>query len=255
MKVFNYLIHLSHLALLAHCTIDVVELHCSNVITLTWLWNLRNNNRCISITSSLAIPKCFFDQILNTKFVVRIISQKRLLHRNIYNSSRSNCDNFLIFSENLTFVSELFRQKENEKRFHPFSQIYLVVTDMKFDQRSIEYVNRNALNVFLMENTLSEMDRGLISFKSMFNVLTKKRFLFTSVRSDSAKYYGNYKDHPFLSSKSSDKIFRVSLFNCPPYVVYVTGNTKYVTNCTMISEQCGIIRNRFLDLKDSNIAF
>lgn len=232
MKAFYYLINLSILVLHTHCSIPypIDELHCGNSISLTWLWNLRNNNRCLSIIGSLDIPKCFFDQIVNTKFVVRIISPKRLLHRNIYNSSRMNCDNFLIFSENLTYASELFRQTDNAKRFVPFSQIYLVASDKEeFDQRSIEYVNRNALNVFLMENARSEMANGSFSFESMLNVVTKERFRITSVRSDAAKYFGNYKDHPFLSSKSSEKIFRVSLFNCPPYVVYVAGDIRYVT--------------------------
>lgn len=231
MKVFNYLICLSNITIFAQCTIVIKELNCEEINSLTWLWNLRNNNRCLSITSSHhIIPKCFFDQILNTKFVVRTISPMRLLNRNIYNSSRSNCDNFLIFSKNVTFIRELFQRKGNEKRFAPFSQIFLAIPDIEFDQATVEYINLNALNVFLMENALQQMDNGIVMFKSMWNVLTKNRFVFTSVRSDSAKYFGTYKDHPFLSSKSVDKVFRVSLFNCPPYVVYMPGNMKYEIN-------------------------
>lgn len=229
MKVFYYLICVSNIALAAYGTVVVEELNCDKVNSLTWLWNLRNNNRCLTITSSFVIPKCFFDQILNSKFVVRIITPKYLLKRNIYLSSRLNCDNFLIFSKDLNFIYELFQQKGDEKRFLPFSQIFLAVPDVEFDQATTEYINQNALNVFLMENALSEMENGMISFKSLMNVLTKKRFHIpsASVRSDYAKYYGIYKDHPFLSSKSSDKIFHVSLFNCPPYVVYLPGDLKY----------------------------
>lgn len=150
------------------------------------------------------------------------------MYRNIYNSSRTNCDNFLIFSNDLNYVTELFLQKGNERRFSPFSQIYLVVPDMEFEQSAIEYVNQNALNVFLMENTLHEMEKGLITFKSMSNILTRKRYTLsaTSVRADAAKYFGNYKDHSLLSTKGREKMFRVSLFDCPPYVVYVPGHMK-----------------------------
>lgn len=227
MNVFH-LIYLSNLVLFAHCSIAVVqEKSCADVTLLTWLWNLRNNNRCLTITTSKDIPICFFNQILNTKFVVRIMSPRRLLHRNIYNVSQSNCDNFLIFSKDTVYINELFQPKGIEKRFLPFSQIHLVVPDMELDSGSIEYINRNALNVFLMENAWTELENGLISFRSMLNVLTKKRFITTNVRSDAAKYFGIYKDHPFLSTKSSEKIFRVSLFNCPPYVVYLSGSVKY----------------------------
>lgn len=229
MKVFNYLICVSNIALFVHGTIVVEELNCDKLNSLPWLWNLRNNNRCLSIITSFVIPKCFFDQLLNTKFVVRIITPTYLLKRNIYFSSRINCDNFLIFSKDLNFIYEIFQQKGDEKRFFPFSQIFLAVPDMEFDHATIEYINRNVLNVYLMENTLGEMENGMFSFKSLLNVLTKKRLQTSSasMRTDSAKYYGNYKDHPFLSSKSSDKIFRVSLFNCPPYVVYLPGDMKY----------------------------
>lgn len=228
MKVFYYFIGLSNIIILGHCTISAItDLKCANVTSLTWLWNLRNNNRCLYITSSVAIPQCFFQQISNTKFVVRIISPKILLLRNIYNSSRTNCDNFFVISTNISYVSELFRQKQNGRRFMPFSQLHLVVPDMEFEQNAIDYINRNTLSVFVMENALNEMENGSVSFKTMLNVLTKKRYAITSVRSDAAKYFGNYKDHPFLSNKSREKVFRASLFNCPPYVVYVSGNSKY----------------------------
>lgn len=229
MKILHYLAYLLNVSLFANgsLSIRIDDVTCEQNGSLTWLWNLRNNNRCLYLTSSFIIPKCFFDQILSTKFVVRTISPRRLLNRNIYNSTRSNCDNFLVFSGNLTFISELFRQKGNEKRFMPFSQIYLSVPDtIGFDNGTIEYIHRNALNVFLMENVLSKMENGLIGFESMLNVLTKNRFIFTSNRRDVVAFVGTYKDHPLLSNKSSKKIFRVSLFNCPPYVVYVSGNNN-----------------------------
>lgn len=224
MNVIHCITFLLNFTLIANGTsIHINELNCEKNTSLTWLWNLRNNNRCLYITSHFTIPKCFFDQILRTKFVVRVITPRRLLYRNILNSSRSNCDNFLVFSKNLTYINELFQQKENEKRFLPFSQIYLIVPDIEFDDRTVDYIHRNALNVFLMENALSKMENGSIGFGSMLNVLTKKRFLSTTNRLDAAAFVGIYRDHPLLSTKSRKKIFRVSLFNCPPYVVYVPG--------------------------------
>ncbi len=225
MKVFYCLIYLSNLVL-THSTISVEELTCEKNISLVWLWNLRNNNRCVYITSSLPIPQCFFQQIQNAKFVVRIISPRRLMNRNIYNTSRSNCDNFFVFSKNVTYINELFQPKENELRFVPFSQIYLVAPDIEFSGDTIEYMYKKGLNVFSMGNALSKMENGLIGFDSISNVLTKKDFKFTTVRSEAAAYFGLYKDHPLLSNRSSEKIFRVSLFNCPPYVVYLRGDNK-----------------------------
>ncbi|XP_037052444.1 uncharacterized protein LOC119085982 [Bradysia coprophila] len=78
-----------------------------------------------------------------------------------------------------------------------------------------------------MERVVNSMDNGPFSFKSMLNVLTKKRFLFTSNLSDAVAYFGVYKDHPLLSIRSSSKTFRVSLFNCPPYVIYLPGNNLF----------------------------
>lgn len=230
MQLSYNLFYLTSLILAVQCDIDIKDFSCDNILSLTWLWNLRNNNRCLTVISSMFIPKCFFDQVFRSKFVIRTYIPGKLLNRNIFNGTRSNCDNFMIFSDDVGYVAALFQQKDlTEKRFLPFSQIFLVIPDaVEFEQSAIEYVNVNGLNVFRMENTLTDMENGLISFKCITNVLTKNRLNLSMVgRPDVIKYYGNYKDHPFLNIKNRDKLFRVSLFNCPPYVVYLPGNNKY----------------------------
>lgn len=206
-----------------NCTLTAPQtLKCENSDQLLWLWNLRNNNRCLNIVVGTAlVPKCFFDQIFNSKFVIRMNDLNAIITRNILLFQRTNCDNFMIFTRNATRVFKLFEEtNKTVKRFVPFSQLYLVLisdSDVEFDPLSLSYIYENGLFVYVLANTF-----GTMSFSSLRNVLSNEMLHFErSLPSDIVPYFGTYKNHPVLNATYKKKIFRVSFFSCSPYVVYL----------------------------------
>lgn len=202
-------------------------LKCESSDKLMWLWNLLNNNRCLNvIVENVFVPKCYFDQIFNSKFVIKMNDLNAIKYRNILSLQRINCDNFMIFTRDATDIFSLFEHtNKTVKRFLPFSQIYLVLiadTDIEFNQLSLSYIYENGLFVHMVASTLSSFSSEILTFHSLRNVLTAELLnLEKSHTNDVISYFGTFKDHPVLSTKYKKKIFRVSFFSCPPYVVYL----------------------------------
>lgn len=199
---------------------------CENELTSNWLWNLRNNNRCLNIIiESIFVPKCFFDQILHSKFVIKMYEMNALQSRNIFTLPPTNCDNFMFFLPNSNAVFGLFATNRT-KAFVPFSQLFLVMPDdTEFDQNILNYLYENGLFAFVVKSTSDATSKEL-SFLSLTNVLTGEMLnLRTSDRNDAIRYFGTYKKHPFFNFEYKAKVFRVSLFKCVPYVIYLPDDT------------------------------
>lgn len=212
-----------------NCSIQIPPTwKCEEKLTLNWLWNLRNNNRCVNIIiESIHLPKCFYDQIFHSKFMVQFHGISSIKTRNALVLSPTNCDNFIFFLKNSNEALDLFKTNRTDltKRFVPFSQLFLVISDdVKFDQRALDYIYENGLFVFAVKSSISTTDASSneLNFQSLKNILTEGMLdLTASNRIDAIRYFGTYKDHPFLSHKFKEKVFRVSLFRCVPYVMYL----------------------------------
>lgn len=192
---------------------------------MTWLWNLRNSNRCLNvIVETISIPKCFYDQIFRSKFLVMLNDLSAIKSRNIVTMSPTNCDNFFFFLQNFNDSFGLFRVNHS-RPFLPFSQLYLVIVESgttKFDSDILNYIYANALFVYVITYESSTN----LNFLKMENVLTGETLnLSAANRKDVVRYFGTYKNHPFFDSNYREKIFRVSLFKCAPYVVYLPDGT------------------------------
>lgn len=231
-----------------NCTLLVPHmLKCDNKHKLNWLWNLRNNNRCLNIVvGTISIPQCFFDQIFDLKFVIKMSDLETIKSRNIFSF---NCDNFLFFTQNSKEISKLFEKTNRTvKQFLPFSQLFFVESEppIEFDQRSLAYIYETGLFVYVVENSLSS---NVLRFSTLRNVLTNDTLnLQTTNTEDILAFFGTYKNHPVLISNYKTKIFRVSLFNCSPYVVYLPNGDfdgleyrvlkEIVTNWTIEYKKC-----------------
>lgn len=218
----------ANFVLFINCSLEIPQaLECENKSKLNWLWNLRNNNRCLNIViGSIFVPKCFFDQVFNSKFLIKIHDLNILISRNVLSFQRTNCDNFMIFTQNSTEIFKLFGSTSGKvQRFLPFTQLFLISSDpnISFDQKSLKYIYENGLYVFMTKNTISSQSSNILSFLSLRNVLTDEILNLTASNKHNAiRYFGEYKGHPFLNSQYKMKVFRVSLFNCSPYVMYLS---------------------------------
>lgn len=202
---------------------------CNNKYEMNWLWNLRNNNRCVNIiVGTIFIPQCLFDQIFNLKFVIRMSDLNAIKSRNILSFKRTNCDNFLFFTQNSKEISELFQKTNGTvKRFLPFSQLFFVdfESNVEFDEPSLDYIFDNGLFVYVVGQQ-SAISSNVLQFSSLRNVLTNDVLnLKISNIQNIINYFGTYKNHPVLNSKFQKKKFRVSIFSCSPYVVYLPDGT------------------------------
>lgn len=203
------------------------SLKCENDNEIRWLSNLRNNNRCLNIiVHNVFVPQCYYDQIFDSRFVIKTNDLNSIKFRNILSFQRTNCDDFMIFTNKMTEVFTLFQEtNKTVKRFLPFSQFYLVPvydSDIEFDQRSLSYIYKNGLFVYVVANTLTAMPSGMLTFSSLKNVLTLELLnLEKPLTNEIISYFGTYKNHPTLDTNYQKNIIRVSLFDCSPYVVYL----------------------------------
>lgn len=226
--IATLIVVLSYCIVFSNCILTTPHtLKCKNNDKLSWLWNLRNNNRCLNIiVETVYIPKCYFDQIFNSKFVIKMSDLNAIKSRNILSFQRTNCDSFMIFTREATEVFKLFEEtNKTVKRFLPFSQFFIVVVsdaDVQFDQTSLSYIYENGLFVYLVENSLSVISSDTLSFTSLRNVLNNKMLNLERLhKKDINSYFGTYNEHPVLNAKNKKRIFRVSFFSCSPYVVYL----------------------------------
>lgn len=197
---------------------------------ISWLWNQRNNNRCLHIlidknsTATLNIPPCIYDHLIDYKYSVKTIDFSHIHHRNIFATNRTNCEMFLVLSTDEIAIRHLFKWQHNKKRFYPFSQIFLLTTEPLrqsiIRQSELIYINRNALNVYTLKNHLFD-ELHEFNIIRLTNVLTNKsKMLPVKNRKQLAKYYGDYRAHSFFKETNRKHCpFRVSMFNCPPYVI------------------------------------
>lgn len=201
--------------------------NCENKSPLNWLWNLRNNDRCAHIVvESIFVPKCVFDQMITAKFILKTYDLETLKSRNILAHPPPNCDNFFIFVRNSNDVVDLFKTTLN-RRFVPFSQVFIVVTgtgNIRFNSTVLKYIYETGVFVFLVENTYSSSN--VIRYLSLQNVLTGETLILPKTnRSDVIRYFGSFKKHSFFDKNFKQKIFRVSLFKCAPYITYLPDGT------------------------------
>lgn len=224
------LLLMAYLVSVTKCSVELQQtLHCENKLKLHWLWNLRNNNRCLNIIieSTSFVPKCFFDMIFNSKFLVKIHDLQFITSRNVLSFERTNCDNFMVFPNNSSNVFQLFATTNGAvQRFLPFSQLFVIHSDfdLHFDVSSLKYIYENGLYVYMVKNTVQSTgpSTNILNFTALRNVLTDEILNLTNTeRRDAIRYFGSYKNHPFLNSRYKAKVFRLSLFNCAPYVTYL----------------------------------
>lgn len=231
--------------------ITVSKLNCTanSIKHFQEFYKTKNMFNCLQLIMSSEPNNCFFEQILNTKFSYFVRTIENLLKQNIYmynvldelstlESNWKSCKNLIIFINNTEQIMGILSNStpfgDKEKRFFPFSDILVISQqepNWKFD--NLVYINDNALHVFWTsyEN---------MSFSNVKYVLTNKTIP-VSDYIEVNKTLKMYQVHPFLETvqipDNKRKVFRVSLFNCPPYVLMVnTSRQVHFNNLSIKSK-------------------
>lgn len=164
--------------------------------------------------------KCFYEDILNLKLTFTIKTFSEIEHQNILTMNTFNpyaiCKYFAMFPEDSYDFFNIFEQNKNEtshRRYYPFTQILIIgVVSQQFQwlPKQLNYINRNALHVIeTTENKIID-----ISWNKTL-VLSKNN------HSQISDFIAIKQQQPFLRPNN---VFRISLFEYIPYVIYVDQN-------------------------------
>lgn len=147
-----------------------------------------------------------------------VIYQKSLTHiksRSISNTKKTKCESYLFVMENpQEWFDDTYQQmNKSQKIFFPFSRLYFVslyAKDFGIFGNVTKYLNRNAFFGYELQFDATGHE---ISIRDVVNNFTMKSS-------------PNFTDltHPLLDTKNHNKEFKVSVFNCPPHIVYLDKN-------------------------------
>jgi len=150
-----------------------------------------------------------------------IINYNFIIKQNIRFFKLNLCDYYIIFiNENSYLIDNLFIPFEMNTRFYPFTTLFIVMDDNNRDSildKLKLYKNYMLLNVFLI---------NFDNFSMVYNVLESKILLVNESNVVSHVFKENSK-HPLFINETK---FRISLFNCPPFVLRLpqaNGSYKY----------------------------
>lgn len=146
-------------------------------------------------------------------------SYEKLIESNISSEKEVNCDFFILLSDDHILINDLFRQKVNRRIFYPFTKlliIYYGVKELYFQEFSLNSISLNAFDVLW---TKLNKTSNIIS-KEIFHPIENKTDFWENDTSDFFNENNLLKVHLICR-----RTVRISLFNCPPFVV--TQNEKY----------------------------
>lgn len=147
-----------------------------------------------------------------------VIYQKTLTHmksRSIFNLRKTKCESYLFVMENPQDWLDGINQQMNktQKIFFPFSRLYFLSLngkDLGTFGNLTKFLHRNA---FFGYDFHFDAIGHVISIRDVLNNFTMKSS-------------PNFTDlaHPLLDTTNHNREFTVSVFNCPPHIVYLDTN-------------------------------
>lgn len=192
--------------------------------SLYWI-RLKDGQQCVQIINDINLPKCMFDQFTKANLTYQTKSSEYLINQNIAIGMRKlNCDTFLLFTQNLSFIIGVFR--DNQKHFRPFSYVYLLKpNNMTVPQTSLNIAFDKGYNLFELESEIFDDDSTNVSlsYKRVTNSLSNASIEISGTNDvEIERFFGEpLFSHPLFNPEFSKKRkpFRINLFDCPPYVI------------------------------------
>lgn len=198
----------------------LTEFKCSSIVEYQWFINQKNPNRCINFvlnTSYLDFTQCFLTKLKDINYTVVLIDMNAVLSRNILNLNKTKCNDFMINYNSSDIIQQLFQK--GTKIFFPYSYVFLIsnIEPKNITENIFQFILENALNAYNININLAN---GHIEFRKIMNLLTGESSVNNSA--NLIEYFENFRKHPFLRNKNRRRKLRVSVFDCPPYVTYLT---------------------------------
>lgn len=170
---------------------------------------------------------------------VYTIGWEQMVSRNISNNRKriSTCNFYIFIAETTSSIKELLTYEREDKRcqrFYPLSSILIInnttTSHLKFDEKQMQYITRNGLIV-------SWVNSG-VDYTNPFEyhrVLQNDTII---IKNFSAKLFNRDEviDN-LLKNKNGYMNLRVSLFNCPPFIIYMPPKSTHPTSYRGIEMQ------------------
>lgn len=213
---------MSVIALQNHIIVNDLSIDCNFILSSM---NFLNNQRCVQFISgnephSIECVKTIMENPVNVSFYTRSLAW--LLNRNLYVDETSSailkkkstkfCENFIILLKNVSSLQSVILSMNHNASvvtLFPYSKLYFLFTDGHSTFLSPEtftdisnFFRENAQFGYMYE---LHSDTSTIELKDFLS-------LNGSVRSNLI--------HPIVNQSNDQKSFRVTLYNCDPYVIY-----------------------------------
>lgn len=193
------------------------------VNVLEWL-RYNNYNRCIYLVSDYPLPVCLYNQMRRNNLTCMTRSTEYILQRDVIKKTPRLlfCNSFMIFTKNLNFLANLFDPVI--KHFLPFTNFFLFTPEeLTIPHELISNALYHGYNMYSIENNFFAKNLTYfdLSYHRLINLYTNETLDTVEVRYEKlANYFGNVLTHPlFNKSIVKQRPFRISTFNCPPYVI------------------------------------
>lgn len=205
---------------------DGFELDCNFILSsMNFLYT-----RCVQFIFgydlySVECIKTIMENSENVTFYVR--SLRWLLNRNTYKEeslsnimskkSTKSCENFLFVLKDVYSLQAVLNEVKNNASvltFFPYTKLYFLFVDHTFHfvpSRMLTEISK-----FFYEN-------GQFGYAYELNAVTKEMTLrnFLSPDVESNRKIQSNLIHPIVNRENNEKEFRLSFYNCSPFVVYV----------------------------------
>lgn len=216
---------------------------------LHWLNDLKKPRNCFQvididkIENSESFTSIFKDVFSSLKVSYLVRDQNEILRQNIYDFEATfvndtvehppnahnfkKCNRILLVSRYETAILEIFvdsvKNKTSFMRFYPFT-VFILITPAEPQWLPIHYKNMLSLGLHVFWMTSNYFDKKSnveFSFKSVKNCLTNMTVLLPLMKytANVTQFLDSYRTHPMLTSPKT--IFRVSMTEFPPYIVYL----------------------------------
>lgn len=138
---------------------------------------------------------------------------------------QNDCQNFVIVTVHLQSVVERILNSDRV-RFLPFSRIFFVQHNVEkiyaglphqFRKSELNYVYENAAFVYILSFRMDVLS-------AVQDVQTGIYLLVNDKVDIGSIFYNDWHKHQFIHIKNEKKEFRIGVYNCSPYVIYLDDN-------------------------------
>lgn len=192
-----------------------------------------NFDRCITVVSDYNILPCVYSQFVRNNMTYKLKSKQRMVSRDLkrVRVQSTSCSAYMIFSRDVEFVHRLFTEKQ--RHFRPFTKIFMISPPwMRLQWKNVLDAMGHGYKIYAVRNSLydTSLDYVDLSYISLYNPYMNHT-LNTSIHDKHVidEYYGHPSTHALFDKKVwryQKKVFKVGVFNCPPYIIVNNNDTK-----------------------------